>query len=72
MRKSKQFWQAVVRGAFWAAFKVLRHVPWKPALAWGTAMGTFGYYVSGRFRAVADKNLQIAYGDSLTDRERQH
>ncbi len=71
MRKSKQFWQGFVRGAFWVAFKTVRHVPWKPALAWGTAMGTFGYHVSGRFRAVADKNLKIAYGDAMTERERQ-
>ena len=39
MRKSKQFWQGFVRGAFWLTFKVLRHVPWKPALAWGNGDG---------------------------------
>ncbi|MGI4787788.1 MAG: lysophospholipid acyltransferase family protein [Janthinobacterium lividum] len=71
MRISKQFWQGAVRGAFWAAFKILRHVPWKPALAWGTAMGTLGYHVSARFRDVADKNLQIAYGSAMTEPERQ-
>ena len=71
MRISKQFWQGFVRGAFRLAFKTLRYVPWKPALAWGTAMGTLGYYVSARFRGVAGKNLQIAYGSALTERERQ-
>lgn len=34
-------------------------------------MGTLGYYGSARFRAIADKNLKLAYGDSMTERERQ-
>ncbi len=71
MRASKQLWQAFFRGAFWALFSVLRRVPWKPALAWGTALGTLGYHLSARYRAVADKNLQIAYGDMLTEKQRQ-
>ena len=71
MRRSKRFWQAFVRGAFWALFSVVRRVPWKPALAWGTAMGTLGYHLSGRYRSVAEKNLQMAYGDALTERERR-
>ena len=71
MRKSKHLWQSAVRGAFWLAFKALKYVPWKPALAWGTAMGTLGYHLSGRFRAVADKNLKIAYGGEMTEHQRQ-
>lgn len=71
MRISKQFWQGFVRTALWALFTVLRRVPWKPALAWGTAMGTLAYHLSARYRKVADKNLKIAYGDSLTEHQRQ-
>lgn len=53
-------------------FILLRRVPWRPALAWGTALGTLAYHLSARYRNVADKNLKIAYGDSLTERQRQH
>ncbi|MDQ2800232.1 MAG: lysophospholipid acyltransferase family protein, partial [Armatimonadota bacterium] len=34
-------------------------------------LGSLAYRVSGRYRRVADKNLQIAFGDSMTARERQ-
>jgi len=71
MRISKQFWQGFVRATLWALFVVLRRVPWGPALAWGTAMGTLAYHLSARYRKVADKNLKIAYGDSLTEHQRQ-
>ena len=67
----KKLWQGLVRGAFWTLFSVIRRVPWTPALAWGTGMGTLAYHVSGRYRKVADKNLQIAYGNTLSVRERQ-
>jgi KDO2-lipid IV(A) lauroyltransferase len=72
MRLSKHHWQGFVRGAFWLVYKTLRFVPWTPALAWGTAMGTLGYFVSSRFRNVAEKNLKIAYGNALTEQERRH
>lgn len=71
MRVSKKIWQGFTRRAFAAAFALLRRTPWRPALAFGTALGTLGYHVSARFRRVADKNLQIAYGDTLTERQRQ-
>jgi len=71
MRTSKKIWQGFIRSAFWMLFSVIRRVPWKPALAWGTAMGTLGYQVSARYRRVAEKNLKIAYGDAMTERERQ-
>ena len=71
MRISKQFWQGFVRTVLWVLFVILRRVPWKPALAWGTAMGTLAYRLSARYRNIADKNLKIAYGDSLTERQRQ-
>ena len=34
-------------------------------------MGSIAYAVSGRYRGVADRNLQIAYGDALSSSERQ-
>lgn len=71
MRISKQFWQSFVRTALWMLFIILRRVPWGPALAWGTAMGTLAYHLSARYRNVADKNLKIAYGDALTERQRR-
>ncbi len=71
MRVSKKFWQRAVRQAFWGLFSVVRRVPWKPALGWGTAIGTLAYHLSARYRNVADKNLKIAYGDSLNERQRQ-
>ena len=71
MRISKQLWQGFARTALWTLFVILRRVPWKPALAWGTATGTLAYHLSARYRKVADKNLKIAYGDSLTEQERQ-
>ena len=71
MRISKQFWQGFVRTSLWALFVILRRVPWEPALAGGTAMGTLAYHLSARYRNVADKNLKIAYGASLTEHQRQ-
>lgn len=71
MRISKQFWQGFVRTALWILFFVLRRISWKPALAGGTALGTLAYHLSARYRNIADKNLKIAYGDSLTERQRQ-
>ena len=71
MRISKQLWQGFARNALWVLFVILRRVPWKPALAWGTMTGTLAYHLSARYRNVADKNLKIAYGDSLTEHQRQ-
>lgn len=71
MRLSKKIWQGFTRRAFAAAFAVLRRTPWRPALAFGTALGTLGYHVSARFRSVADKNLKIAYGAALTEKQRR-
>ena len=71
MRRSKQFWQGFVRGTFRALFWAMRRTPWGPALAFGTALGTLGYHVSARYRRVAEKNLLIAYGDALSEPERQ-
>lgn len=36
----------------------------------GRGLGSLGYRLSARYRRVADKNLRLAYGDSMTERER--
>lgn len=52
-------------------FNLIRRLPRASALALGTQIGTLAWRVSGRYRAVADKNLRIAYGDALSERQRQ-
>ncbi|MDQ2687463.1 MAG: lysophospholipid acyltransferase family protein [Armatimonadota bacterium] len=71
VRIKKHTWQTLVRGAFEFLLAVLAYVPWKPALAWGEWMGSIGYRVSARYRRVADKNLRLAYGDSLSNADRE-
>lgn len=70
-RISKHAWQTLVRRAFEFLLAVLAYVPWKPAVAWGEWMGNLGYRVSARYRRVADKNLRLAYGDSLSRADRE-
>jgi KDO2-lipid IV(A) lauroyltransferase len=51
------------------AFKALLRVPISRRSA--LALGALAYYLSARYRDVADKNLKIAFGDSLTEKQRQ-
>ncbi|MBV9848723.1 MAG: lysophospholipid acyltransferase family protein [Armatimonadetes bacterium] len=67
----KRAWQSIVRVLFRALLRVLRVVPWRVAGAWGAAVGALGYHVAVRYRRVANANLRHAYGDALSDRERQ-
>ncbi len=67
----KQTWQALVRKLAFVLLAILRLLPWRAAQALGDRLGTFGYRISRRYRDVADKNLQIAFGDTLTEAERQ-
>jgi KDO2-lipid IV(A) lauroyltransferase len=67
----KKLWQSFVRNSFFGLLRVLRFIPWKTAQAWGRALGAVGYRLSARYRHVADKNLKIAYGDTMTERDRQ-
>jgi len=66
----KKVWQSLVRLTFRSLMFTLRFMPWKIANAWAAAMGLLGYRMSARYRAMADKNLRIAYGDSLSQAER--
>src|SRR3569833_1906069 len=67
----KKLWQTFVRNTLRVLLQVLRFVPWRVAQAWGRALGSFGYRFSKRYRNVASKNLKLAYGDSMTERDRQ-
>ena len=67
----KQRWQAFVRTLFRALLRGLRVVPWSVAGGWGAALGALGYHLSARYRRVADANLRHAYGDALSEGERQ-
>jgi len=64
MRIQKKMWQPLVRRVFGGL--IGRQLP-KPVVR---ALGGLAYAVSGRYRQVADKNLRIAYGDSMTEAER--
>lgn len=67
----KKLWQSFVRNTLRMLLRTLRFVSWKTAQAWGRALGPLGYRLSKRYRQVADKNLRLAYGDAMTERERQ-
>ncbi|MGO8674156.1 MAG: lysophospholipid acyltransferase family protein [Capsulimonadaceae bacterium] len=67
----KKFWQWIVRNTFRGLLRLLRFVPWKPALATGAALGSLGCALSKRYRGVADRNLRNAYGDTLSRRDRE-
>lgn len=67
----KRIWQLFVRTTFSILLNVLRYIPWKAALAWGTLMGSVGYLISARYRKVADRNLKLAFGDAMGATERR-
>ncbi len=67
----KRIWQPLVRATFRLLLRALRVAPAVPAQRCGEWVGTLGYHLSARYRAVADRNLQIAYGDALTPAARQ-
>jgi len=67
----KKLWQSFASNTLRWLLRILRFVPWRVAQGWGRALGSFGYRLSARYRRVADKNLRLAYGDTMTERERQ-
>ncbi len=64
MHIQKKIWQPLVTRIFGGL--IGRHMP-RPMVR---ALGLLSYQVSGRYRRVADKNLQIAYGESMTAPDR--
>ena len=67
----KRLWLSVVRRLFRGLLVAFRPMSWRLAQALGDGLGGLAYWVSPRYRAIADKNLKIAFGDSLSERERQ-
>lgn len=67
----KRFWQWLVRQAFILLLRGMRVIPLGAAQAFGGGMGTLAYCLGARYRKVADKNLQIAYGVAMTAGERR-
>jgi KDO2-lipid IV(A) lauroyltransferase len=67
----KKIWQRLVYNTFRMLLWVLRFIPWKLAMAWAEMMGSIGYFATSRYRNMAEKNLTIAYGDSLTAAQRK-
>ena len=66
----KTLWLWFVRSAFKIMLRLLAFIPWPTALALGEAIGTFGFRISARYRRVGDKNLRFAYGDAMTQQQR--
>ncbi len=67
----KRYWQWVVRQAFLLLLAVFKRLPLRGAQAWGAFVGALGFALSKRYRDVADRNLQWAFGDALDpDRRR--
>ena len=67
----KKLWQSFASTALRVLLRVLRFIPWRVAQAWGRALGSLGYRLSKRYRRVADKNLRLAYGESMSEAERR-
>jgi KDO2-lipid IV(A) lauroyltransferase len=66
----KSLWKSLVRTAFRLFLFALRFIRWSAAGALGRFLGGVGWLASARYRQVADKNLRLAYGESLTAQER--
>jgi KDO2-lipid IV(A) lauroyltransferase len=66
----KTYWQAIVRLAFRLLLRGLSRLSWPAAGAVGSLLGLIGWRFSARFRAVADKNLRLAFGQTLSEQER--
>jgi KDO2-lipid IV(A) lauroyltransferase len=63
---NKRSWQALVRGLMQGVIALSRVLPWRLIQALGDSLGTLAYCVSARYRNVADKNLQTAFGEKLS------
>lgn len=50
----------------------VQKMPRPRALLWGAGLGRIAYRVAGRQRRFADRNLRLAFGGALTQRERKN
>jgi len=67
----KRFWQGLTLLVFKCLLTCAKVFPLKLMLPVGAALGSIAYTLVSRYRKVALKNLTIAYGDSLSDVEKQ-
>jgi KDO2-lipid IV(A) lauroyltransferase len=70
MGKRIYFW--VVGRFFRAVFFAASILPMWLLVAWARGLGTFFYIASKRYRTVAFKNLDLAYGDTMSRSEKRH
>jgi KDO2-lipid IV(A) lauroyltransferase len=68
---NKRSWQALMRRLMQGVMVLSRILPWRLIQALGDGLGTLAYGLSARYRNVADKNLQIAFGETLSREERK-
>jgi KDO2-lipid IV(A) lauroyltransferase len=66
----KNLWQKFVVHALEFITAVSRFVPLRMMLAFAAQLGILGFKFSKRYRDVALKNLNLAYGDLITDSEK--
>jgi KDO2-lipid IV(A) lauroyltransferase len=70
MKRRKALGRAVGRGALRLVILLVRALPFNSAMAIGRGLGNLVRILSKKRYNVALQNLQIAYGDELTDAER--
>src|SRR5262245_45630872 len=73
MKKDKfrnRIWQRIVLGALVGATGTVQKLPRPRALRLGSALGRLAWRVDARRRRYAQRNLRVAYGDSLSPDER--
>jgi KDO2-lipid IV(A) lauroyltransferase len=67
----KRLWQSFVRRFSLGLMALFRMLPWRVVQKFGDALGSLAYRVSPRYRLVAEKNLKIAFGETLSEQERR-
>lgn len=70
-RPTTILWQRFVLTAFKAASRGVQSLPRRSALRMGAALGRTAYRVDKRRRHYANRNLRLAYGDTLSPAERE-
>lgn len=67
----KRLWQSLVYRLCLMLLALFRVLPWRVVQVCGDGLGAIACRVSPRYRRIAEKNLKIAFGETLTERERQ-
>ena len=69
-RRRTRLWQRVVLGAFIGTTRTIQRLSRPTALRLGASIGRLGYRIDKKRRVIADRNLRLAFGESLTQQER--